>query len=499
MKLLNLEDSESDHQLLLHYLKKGGVRDVSARRITTQVELETALKDEKWNVVITDYDLASFCPLEALQLVRETSKYLPFIVVAGVVGEESVVEMMKAGVQDFVSKSRLERLGPVVKRSLRELAVHEQEARSRTIAKRAMAAKEEMLAIVYHDIKNPLAAIQLDAQLLDLLSQKDPGPEVMRDLRSQSQRILRTVDRLKVLVSDLLEQNNPYEESVGETFTIRKGHHNPLVIVNDVLDSLKPLIQEKNLTIKKCVFQKKASTYLDKERIHQVLSNILSNAMKFTPHEGEIVIELSEEESGETVFAIRDNGPGIHPEDLPSIFEKYWTGGTGNGLGLFICKSIVEAHGGFIEANSSEGRGATFSFKIPAVHEAEQKVSPEFSQRKDIIKTVYLVDDDHDLREVLSWALEKEGYRVLAFDSGELALNDLEHTFYPPDLIVLDFHMGEMKGNEFLTRKNHSCPVVMISAAPEDIKKSTDSSLYTDILVKPVDLNTLLKTVKRYI
>ena len=499
MKLLNLEDSESDHQLLLHYLKKGGVRDVIACRITTQEELENALKDEKWNVVIADYDLASFCPLEALKIVRVTSKYLPFIVVADVVGEESVVEMMKAGVQDFVNKSRLERLGPVVKRSLRELAVHEQEARSRTIAKRAMAAKEEMLAIVYHDIKNPLAAIQLDAQLLDLLSQKEPGPEVMRDLRSQSQRILRTVDRLKVLVSDLLEHNNPYEENVGETFTIRKSPHNPLFIINDVLDSFKPLIQEKNLSIKKSVFQKKMNTYLDKERIHQVLSNILSNAMKFAPHEGEIVIELKETENGETHFAVSDNGPGIHPEDLPSIFEKYWTGGTGNGLGLFICKSIVEAHGGLIEATSAEGKGATFSFKIPPVRDDGEDFTPDLPPRKDIIKTVYLVDDDHDLREVISWALEKEGYRVLAFDSGELALNDLEHTFYPPDLIVLDFHMGEMKGNEFLSRKSHKCPVVMISAAPDDVKRSTDSSLYSDILVKPVELNTLLKTVKRYI
>lgn len=510
MKILNIEDNESDFQLMLHHLKKGGVRDVIAKRVATEEEFREALSTEKWNVVISDYNIPGIDPLIALQIVRETSKYLPFIVVSGTVGEESVAEMMKAGVQDFVMKSRLERLGPVIKRSLRELAVHEQEARSRTIAKRAMQAKEEMLAIVYHDIKNPLSAIQLDAQLLEILSKKAPGPEVMNELQLHAKRVLRTVDRLKILVSDLLEHNNPlHEGSDQETFTIKKSALNPLQIVNDVLDSFRPLIQEKNIVIKKIILQKKETAMLDKERIHQVLSNILSNALKFSPVNGEISIELNDL-NGETTFSITDNGPGIDQSDLARIFEKYWTGGSGNGLGLFICKSIIEAHGGKILANSLKGKGATFTIRIPSV--VEELIDSELAsinlnpKRNEIVKTIYLVDDDHDLREVLSWALEKEGYRVLSFDKPQNALDALDHTFYTPDLIVLDFHMDKMKGNEFLARKFSNgedfikkCPVIIISASPEDVKNSTSSSLYTDILAKPVGLPQLLRTVKQYV
>lgn len=508
MKLLNIEDSEADHQLILHHLKKGGVRDIIARRVETEDELHEALK-EKWSVVISDYNIPGIDPQFALSLVRSYSKFTPFIVVSGLVGEESVVEMMKAGVQDFVIKSRLERLGPVVKRSLREVAVLEQEAKSRTIAKRAMAAKEEMLAIVYHDIKNPIAAIQLDAQLLDLLAQKEISKETLHDVRIQAKRILRTVDRLKGLVTDLLEHNNPYQETDHETFVIRKSSYNPVQLINDVLDGYRPLVQEKNISIKKTIHQKKMHAFLDKDRIHQVLSNILSNALKFTPYDGEILIEMKENELGDCCFSVADNGPGIPEQDASKIFEKFWTGGTGNGLGLYICKSIIEAHGGKIIAEKSETGGARFTFTIPQGIPCDSSIANQIEvtpKRNEIIKTIYLVDDDHDLREVISWALEKEGYRVLSYENPQNALDELDHTFYPPDLIVLDFHMGTMKGNEFLERKSSSgedfvtvCPVIMLSASPEAVKSSTDSSLYTDILIKPVDLNQLLKTIKRYL
>lgn len=512
MKLLNLEESEADHQLILHHLKKSGIRDVISRRVSTEEELHEALLEDKWNVVISEYNLSTIDPITALRKVRQHSLNLPFVMVSGLVGEESVVEMMKAGVSDFVIKSRLERLGPVIKRSLREVAVHEQEARSRTIAKRAMAAKEEMLAIVYHDIKNPLSAIQLDAQLLELLSQRDPGPDVMRELRTHAQRVLRTADRLKVLVADLLEHNNPFNESSVETFTIRKSFYNPLHIIHESLDSFKPLIQEKNLLIKKIILQKKMNALLDKERIHQVLSNIFSNALKFTPPNGEICVELTEDDNGDTYFSVSDNGPGIDPEDLPHIFEKYWTGGSGNGLGLYICKSIVEAHGGQLNVVSEKNKGATFSFRIPFGGEESMtdqgvtlKMAPAL-KRNEIVKTIYLIDDDHDLREVMSWALEKEGYRVLAYDNPLSALSALDNTFFHPDLIVLDFHMDQMKGSEFLVKLNNGnyecagkCPVVMISAAPEEARRLTGEKYLSDIVSKPVDLNQLLKTVKRYL
>lgn len=511
MKLLNIEDSEVDYELMLHHLKKGGITDIYSLRIETEEQLREALAREKWNLVISDYNIPGFSPLSALGIVRENSKHLPFIVVSGLVGEESVADMMKAGVEDFVIKSRLERLTPVVKRALREFEIHEQEMKSRAIAKKALEAKEEMLAIVYHDIKNPLAAIQLDAQLLELLSYKEPNEEMMGDLRIQAKRILKTVDRLKILVSDLLEHNKPIQDAEFEhSFIIRKSFHNPLHVLNEVLDSYKPLIQEKNLSVKKIVLQRKMLVSFDKDRIFQVLSNLLSNALKFSPYGGEIAIELEETESGENHFSITDAGPGIVESNLPHIFDKYWTGGSGNGLGLYICKSIVESHEGVIKAENAPGKGARFCFSIPSskITNAEIEHARPVHDTASVdhsAQNVYIIDDDEDLREVMTWAIEKEGYRVFSYGNAVTALEDLNLTAYPPSLIVLDFHMDKMNGKDFLEMKRQhpkslikDCPVVMVSAAPQVVKEKIDPKLYSEVLLKPLNLNKLISTIQKH-
>lgn len=516
MKLLNIEDSEADYLLMLHHLKKGGITDLYSERIESEAQLREALEREKWNLIISDYNIPGFSPLEALSIVRENFKELPFIVVSGLVGEESVADMMKAGVEDFVIKSRLERLTPVVKRAIRELEIREQEIKSRAIAKKALEAKEEMLAIVYHDIKNPLAAIQLDAQLLELLSNKEPNEEMMGDLRIQARRILKTVDRLKVLVSDLLEHNKPIQDAEFEhNFIIRKSFHNPLHVLNEVLDSYKPLIQEKNLSIKKVVVQRKMVVNFDKDRIYQVLSNLLSNALKFSPYGGELVIELEENEKGENLFSISDHGPGVVESNLPLIFEKYWTGGSGNGLGLYICKSIVESHGGSIHVESQPGKGAKFWFIIPtgpndgAVVNKADKTATNILNKKIINNgqfNIYIIDDDEDLREVMTWAIEKEGFKVFSYGNAATALEDLQLTAFQPALIILDFHMDKMNGKEFLEKKKMSeqdnikkCPVVMVSAAPKVVREAIDPGLYAEVLLKPLDLNKLISTIQKYL
>lgn len=517
MKILNIEDSELDYELMLRHLKKSGLTDIYSERVETEEQLRVALAKEKWNIVISDYNVPGFSPLSALYIVRETSPNLPFIVVSGLVGEESVADMMKAGVEDFVIKSRLERLAPVIKRAMREYDIQEQELKARMIAKKALEAKEEMLAIVYHDIKNPLAAIQLDAQLLELLSYKEPSEDIMEDLRVQAKRILRTVDRLKVLVSDLLEHNKPLiSEDFEHNFIIKKTLCNPLNVLNEVLDSYNPLIQDKNLSIKKIAVQRKRQAVFDKDRIYQVLSNLLSNALKFTPSGGDITIELEETDSGEHIFSITDSGPGLSPEYSEKIFEKYWTGGSGNGLGLYICKSIVEAHGGSIHVEPRQGEGAKFTFTLPYAEVTSSELSllnKEHSDSSssieisdDSAKNIYIVDDDDDLREVMTWAMEKEGYRVFSYGNPKAALDDLGRKGRTPGLIILDYHMDRMTGKDFLRLKKLSvleqvkdCPVLMVSAAPQIVRDTVDPQMYSEVLLKPLDLNKLISAVHKYL
>jgi signal transduction histidine kinase/ActR/RegA family two-component response regulator len=513
MKFLNIEDSEEDYQLILAFLRRGGYTDITSKRVETAEQLRQALKEDVWDIVLSDYNIPGFDPLQALSIVREYQDHIPFIVVSGQVGEESVATMMKNGVEDFVLKTRMEKIVPVVRRALREKEIEHRELKASEAANKALSAKEEMLQIVSHDIKNPLAAIQLDAQMLELLSHKNPTNEVMRDLRVQSKRILRTVNRLKELVSNLLQQNAVPQDTVendGPSFALHRDEQNPLHVLNEVLDVFKPLIQEKNLSIKKEVVQRKMIAYFDKDRIHQVLSNLLGNALKFTPIGGEIKLKLEEDAAGNNVFTIVDSGPGFSKKDSEHLFDKFWTKGSGSGLGLFICKTIVEAHGGRIHASSEPGKGASFWFNLPPEEfenrkeDANEEIEKKYSQNNNT--NIYVIDDDNELREVICWALEKEGYRVFSFNNAHSALQDLTHTFYPPHLVILDYHMDKMDGNEFLLQKKRrdydtfkDAPVVMVTAAPKDVEKKVDADLYDEVLVKPLDLNKLIETVKHQV
>ncbi len=178
--------------------------------------------------------------------------------------------------------------------------------------------------------------------------------------------INRNAKRLEKLTSNLLDvsriENNKSLELSKESFDLRQKIEN---VVND-MQSIIP--EKKDLQIRFESKVKKASAFMiegDKERLLQVISNLLSNAIKFT-EEGEVVVVLDEKD-GQTMVSVRDTGSGIGPEIYPNLFTKFTTNSEkGTGLGLFIAKNIVEAHGGKIWAeNNSDGRGATFTFILP--------------------------------------------------------------------------------------------------------------------------------------
>jgi CheY-like chemotaxis protein len=216
-----------------------------------------------------------------------------------------------------------------------------------------------------------------------------------------------------------------------------------------------------------------------------------------------------EQNDHEFVFSIDDSGPGLSEMDINNVFEKYWSGSasqfSGTGLGLFICKTIVEAHGGRIFVENISSGGARFKFSIPRDVPSLQIYSSSIvDARNDQRKKIYIVDDDEDLREVISWALSKEGYSIHSFKSPGEALQSLLKERHIPDLIVVDFHMDEMKGSEFIFRKNHirsakNCPVVMISASPQEVEKEVPREFYEEIITKPIDLEGLVNNVKKFL
>lgn len=367
------------------------------------------------------------------------------------------------------------------------------------LAEEALAAKEQMLAVVSHDIKNPLFAIQLEAQMLLRAVDRNGKSLLGEEVKIQANRILKTTERMKLLIQDLLDKNKS-EHSLAN---LNRENVDVIKILHDVLESFRPLLQEKELHFKTDFHSAELILHVDRNRMFQVFSNLLNNAIKFSPQKGVISIALEDHEH-DCQFSIYDSGPGL--SDTKRVFEKYWSGegeSPGTGLGLFICKTIIEAHGGMISVENSESGGAIFRFNLPKKEDASLLKFSYHDSRKNERKRIFIIDDDEDLREVMSWALGKEGHSIHAFHSATDALHYLALGRHRPDLIVVDFHMDEMKGSDFLLRKTEiseikDCPVLMISASPLEVEKEVRPELYREVITKPIDLTGLLNSIEKH-
>lgn len=499
LRILSINESEIDGQEIVRHLELLGY-PIQHASVATPEEFKVRLDMAQWTVVLFMTNIHSFSSRDALNITKEHDPELPFILISNGIGEEEVANMMKAGAEDVVLLSRSHRLLQVVRRLLRESEIKEKEAKASSMAHQAYAAREQMLAIVSHDIKNPLSAIQLEAQMLLKIAQRNAKSLLSEEVKIQANRILKTTDRLKSLIADLLDKN----KTADGLNSLSKMNCNVSRIFQEVLDGNRPLVKEKDILVN-AEFPQDLSTLVDKNKISQVLNNLLSNAIKFTPAGGRIHLSIEEADS-EIVFRVKDNGPGLEDADLKRVFEKYWTGEvsgcSGTGLGLFICKTIVEAHGGHIHVENLSCGGAHFWFSIPR----PSQLSLTERWPKDHKRKILIIDDDHDLREVISWVLGKEGYSVHSYANPLEALNSLRQGRHSPQLIVVDFHMDGMKGSEFLELKNNieardvqECPVLMISASPDEVYAETPSGHYNEILSKPIDLEDLLRNIKKYV
>jgi signal transduction histidine kinase len=249
------------------------------------------------------------------------------------------------------------RLTRVIRRVITNEIARVQLARLYDDAREAAAAREEVLKIVSHDLRNPLNTIGMAAEMI--LEQTDQATQA----RSVG-IIRRTSDRMNRMVQDLLD--------VAKLETGRLAIELEIVevtaLVGEAMEMFGPLAAERALELTPIVAPDLPSVYVDRGRMLQVLSNLVGNAIKFTPAQGRITLRATHAD-GMVRFAVIDTGPGIPPDQMQRIFGRFWqakpSDRRGLGLGLTIAKSIVEAHGGHIGADSSPGAGTEFWFTVP--------------------------------------------------------------------------------------------------------------------------------------
>jgi signal transduction histidine kinase len=235
-------------------------------------------------------------------------------------------------------------------------------ARLYTGAQLATRARDEVLGVVSHDLRNPLSAI---AMCTNTLLANVPGDNASQ--RELLTTVYQSTQWMNRLIQDLLDVSNI--EAGRLSVERRPEHVEP--ILERAVSMFERQAREKSVALRVAIHDSVPAVFVDAERIVQVLTNLVGNAMKFTDAGGSITLEAAQQGS-EVAITVSDTGAGIPAEHLPHVFERYWQARRtarkrGSGLGLAIARGIVEAHGGRIEAWSTLGKGSTFRFTVPVV------------------------------------------------------------------------------------------------------------------------------------
>jgi PAS domain S-box-containing protein len=249
------------------------------------------------------------------------------------------------------------------------IAIHN--ARLYTDAQHAIRARDEVLRMVSHDLRNPVSNIQMSANLLATASLPDEG----------RQGVLRTIDRasrrMNRLIEDLISAGRIQE---GREIPLNVDRVDPAIIIDELSAAVGPQAHAKSIDLRCNKPATIPAIKADRDRVFQVLINLLDNAIKFTPEGGTVILSC-EVSNGEVQFAVKDTGPGINPRDMQKMFDPFWQAKPGAhfgaGLGLAIAKALVEQHNGRIWAESTPGAGTTVFFTIPQAESGQGPQKPK--------------------------------------------------------------------------------------------------------------------------
>ncbi|MGA9353734.1 MAG: ATP-binding protein [Terriglobales bacterium] len=356
LQVLLVEDNPTDIELTVHALQRGGFDAVYAA-VQTKEEFLERLRHIDYEVILADYNLPSWNGMETIEVLREEGRDIPVIVVSGYLGELRAVECIKQGAADYVLKDHLLRLPDVVGRALRERTLREEHRRDQEDLARSNRDLEQFAYVASHDLQEPLRMVAIYTQLL---SERYKG----KLDENADKYIYYAVDgatRMQILVQDLLAFSRV--GSQGAEFKPTDCAK----AVEIALRNLQAAVQESGACVE-C--DPLPQVVADPSQLVQLFQNLIGNALKFRGTEPSVVRITAEPTRQETVFSVKDNGIGIAPEHAElvfAIFKRLHSRAEypGSGIGLAICKKIVERHGGKIWVESEPGHGCAFRFTLP--------------------------------------------------------------------------------------------------------------------------------------
>jgi signal transduction histidine kinase len=361
LHVLLVEDSALDAELVLRALRHDF--DVSSVLVQDEAGFTQALRTHRAEVVLADYNLPNWSGMAALEVLRRKELDTPMILVSGALGDMTAVECMKRGVTDYILKDRLARLPEAIRRALQEKHLRQLRRRAEDdLAKKAEelarsnADLEQFAYVASHDLQEPLRMV---AAYTQLLSERYKGK-----LDADADKFLgyacEGAVRMQVLIQDLLAFSR-----VGRSAERADVDCNS--VMKEVLQTLASAVQESGAVV---AYADLPQVWADRTQLAQVLQNLIGNAIKFRGKEPPEISLCAEKEDQHWLFSVSDNGIGIPSENAENIFVVFQrlharTEYPGNGIGLAICKKIIERYGGRIWVESQNNSGSTFKFTMP--------------------------------------------------------------------------------------------------------------------------------------
>lgn len=360
-------------------------------------------------------------------------------------------------------------------------------------------AKDRFIALLSHELRAPLTAVLGWAQILrrehlDDATREKALATIERNARAQAVLVDELLDVSRITTGKLSMNMSPIDLAS---------------LVRSCVHAALPTAARANVEIRCRAEGERIHVLGDPGRLTQIVNNLLSNALKFTPGGGEINVVIRREHDN-AELTIRDTGRGIPQEWVQDIFECFRQAGdtrkeTGLGLGLYIVRHLVERHGGTVAARSDgEGKGSTFTIRLPVLDQSAAADSstriPVAVARPDLGDLrILVVDDEADTRDLVCTVLRAQGADVTAAADVETALAMFDEE--QPDVVVSDLRLGEMDGNalirEIRTRRDSDVPAVAVSgsASTEEAQEAIEAG-YDAHLRKPISTDALVKAVE---
>lgn len=356
LRALLVEDEPADAELALGALRRAGF-DASADVAQTAEEFTALVRKNSYDIVLADYKLPNWNGMESVEVLRQEGLDVPVIMVSGALGELTAVECIKQGAADYVLKDHLTRLAESVRRAIREKKLRADHKQASEELARSNRDLEQFAYVASHDLQEPLRMVATYTQLLAERYQGKLDENADKYIHYAVDGAL----RMQKLVQDLLAFSRVGRQGTEMRSTDCKG------VVEGALQNLEGALQESGAAV---TYEQLPVVMADGSQLMQVFQNLIGNAIKFRgTAKPEIQIKAAMV-AKEWMISVEDNGIGIAAEHVESVFvifrrlhtrEEY----SGNGIGLSICKKIVERHGGRIWVESEPGHGASFKFTLP--------------------------------------------------------------------------------------------------------------------------------------